>query len=211
VTLRAAFFFLLLTAATLGAGSDDPLLDARLNMVTLRLRYSEKHPKFLEARALIDMLSKRPTSITPEQHLAHVRERLAREEDADAELGLRYAERHPKRVAEAEKIAFLRQELAEAERTAKNSPPVPSAGSIIVNVLGSVSKPCRVSLPEGGAILDALAAAGGATKTGDLKKATLLHKSAKAEKIDIGKIMAGETGDVILHEGDTLVISEVSY
>lgn len=56
-------------------------------------------------------------SETPGQYRAHLSERIQQAKVEDAELSLRYTDKHPKRIAVAEKLAFLRQELQWAENT----------------------------------------------------------------------------------------------
>jgi hypothetical protein len=90
--------------------SDDPLLDARIRLEELRLRYTEKHPKVIDAEALCAALEKYFTE-APAIYHAHVKERLEQAELEEAELALRYSPQHPKYILVEMKLDFLRKEL----------------------------------------------------------------------------------------------------
>lgn len=95
--------------------------------------------------------------------------------------------------------------------------PAPAIASqtITVNVLGAVNKPSRLILPAGGTVLDALASAGGATKSGNLSKVNVIQKTTgdkpKVVAIDLKQILNGAAKDVVLRDGDTLFIGETIF
>ena len=97
--------------------SNDPLLDARLDLAAARIKYKEQNANVIQAEARVEAVAK-VFSETAADYCAHIKERLIQGEVEEAELALRYKEQHPKRIAAAAKLAFLRQEL---ERATKGS------------------------------------------------------------------------------------------
>jgi len=86
---------------------------------------------------------------------------------------------------------------------------VPRAG--VVYVLGDVNRPGGFVMQDSGAItlLQALAQAGGASKSASLSKAVLMRKNAQgyaSAKVHVGKIEKGEDPDLELHANDVLFI-----
>jgi len=86
---------------------------------------------------------------------------------------------------------------------------VPRAG--IVYVLGDVNRPGGFVMQDSGKItlLQALAQAGGASKTASLSKAVLMRKNAQGyatTKLHVGRIERGEDSDVELHANDILYV-----
>jgi polysaccharide biosynthesis/export protein len=86
---------------------------------------------------------------------------------------------------------------------------VPRAG--IVYVLGDVNRPGGFVMQDSGKItlLQALAQAGGASKSASLSKAVLMRKSAQGyetTKLHVGQIERGEDSDVELHANDILYV-----
>lgn len=86
---------------------------------------------------------------------------------------------------------------------------VPRAG--IVYVLGDVNHPGGFVMQDSGKItlLQALAQAGGATKSASLSKAVLMSKNAQgyaSTKLHVGKIEKGEAPDLDLHPNDILFV-----
>ena len=86
---------------------------------------------------------------------------------------------------------------------------VPRAG--IVYVLGDVTRPGGFVMQDSGKItlLQALAQAGGASKSASLDKAVLMRKNAEGyatTKLHVGKIEKGEDPDLELHANDILFI-----
>jgi len=97
-------------AVSIAENSDDPLLDARIQVVDLQGRYTEKHPKVVEAEAYCAAIAKY-FSESPEEYRAHVQERIVQAEADEAELSLRYKPNHPKYILVERKLTFLRKEL----------------------------------------------------------------------------------------------------
>jgi hypothetical protein len=95
--------------------SDDPLLDARIEVVTLRLHYTDKHPKMIEAQTRLNFLSK-TYSESRANYRAHIQERITEAEVEEAVLRTRYTDKHPKWVANEATLAFLREELQRAKK-----------------------------------------------------------------------------------------------
>ena len=100
--------------------------------------------------------------------------------------------------------------------------PAPSAQAtpailnpIVVNVLGEVNNPSRVTLPKGSGLLDAIAAADGFTHIANPSKTLLIHKTAGQKpdtiKVDLKQIMTGVAKDVVLRDGDTVVIGAAIF
>jgi polysaccharide export outer membrane protein len=86
---------------------------------------------------------------------------------------------------------------------------VPRAG--IVYVLGDVNRPGGFVMQDSGKItlLQALAQAGGASKSASLSKAVLMRKNAQGyetTKLQVGKIQKGEAPDLDLHSNDILFV-----
>jgi polysaccharide export outer membrane protein len=86
---------------------------------------------------------------------------------------------------------------------------VPRAG--IVYVLGDVNRPGGFVMQDSGKItlLQALAQAGGASKSASLSKAVLMRKNAQGYesiKLRVGKIQKGEAPDLDLHSNDILFV-----
>jgi len=86
---------------------------------------------------------------------------------------------------------------------------VPRAG--IVYVLGDVNRPGGFVMQDSGKItlLQALAQAGGASKSASLSKSVLMRKNAEGyatTKLHVGKIEKGEDPDLELHANDILFI-----
>lgn len=80
-----------------------------------------------------------------------------------------------------------------------------------INVLGQVKHIDHFYLPQGSTVLDALACAGGASDTGNLTKAHLLRRGGEATEdvaVDLKAILAAKAPDIVLRNGDTLVIAE---
>ena len=89
-------------------------------------------------------------------------------------------------------------------------PQVPDA--IYVNVLGQVYHQERMALPRGSGLLDAITEAGGTTKFADTSRIILIHKTAggkpDTERINFNPIFRGTAKDIILRNGDTVVVNE---
>jgi protein involved in polysaccharide export with SLBB domain len=98
------------------------------------------------------------------------------------------------------------QEPAPAASPAEQLP-----DSIYVNVLGQVNRQERMALPKGSGLLDAITEAGGITKFADASKIILIHKSPgqkpDTERINFNPIFMGTAKDVILRNGDTVVVN----
>jgi polysaccharide biosynthesis/export protein len=86
---------------------------------------------------------------------------------------------------------------------------VPRAG--IVYVLGDVNRPGGFVMQDSGKItlLQALAQAGGASKSASLSRTVLMRKNAQGyetTKLHVGKIQKGEAPDLDLHSNDILFV-----
>jgi polysaccharide biosynthesis/export protein len=86
---------------------------------------------------------------------------------------------------------------------------VPRAG--IVYVLGEVNRPGGFAMQDSGTItlLQALAQAGGASRTASLSKAVLMRKNGQGyvtTKLQVGKIERGQAPDLDLHANDILFV-----
>jgi len=94
-------------------------------------------------------------------------------------------------------------------------PQAPPTGWITVNILGQVNYQSRIYLPSGATLLDAIASAGGFTKIANPSKVTLLRKTAGERPdslhIDLKPIIAGTNRDVILRDGDTIIVGEATF
>jgi protein involved in polysaccharide export with SLBB domain len=79
-----------------------------------------------------------------------------------------------------------------------------------VNVLGEVNKPSRISLPAFSTLLDAIASAGGLTKSAEAHKVLIIHKSSGEKpdttEVNLAAILTGTAQDVLLQTGDTIVV-----
>ena len=114
VILLASLMFPLLCNAEVTTNSDDPLLDARIQVEQFHLRYSEKNPRMTQAEKEADMLS-RTAHESPEQYQAHILERLQDAQAEKARLSLRYNEKHPKMMMVEHLMLFLQGELDRAK------------------------------------------------------------------------------------------------
>ena len=87
-----------------------------------------------------------------------------------------------------------------------------SPGTINVNVLGQVNRQEQMALPKGSGLLDAISQAGGTTKFADTSRITVIHKSAgekpDTQRINFNLIVLGTAKDIILRDGDTVVVNE---
>lgn len=76
-----------------------------------------------------------------------------------------------------------------------------------VSVMGQVAKPGQYVLTKSQRVLDVLAQAGGVSNDAAADDATLMNKDGRSSIIDLRKLFAGDlTANVVLHDGDTLVI-----
>ena len=94
--------------------------------------------------------------------------------------------------------------------------PAPTiANPITINVLGAVNRPARCVLPTGATVLDALAAAGGAMRVGDLAKVRIIRRNTDGKTdttlINVKNILNGQAKDVPLRDGDTLNVPETLF
>jgi polysaccharide export outer membrane protein len=91
---------------------------------------------------------------------------------------------------------------------------VPPEAAISVSVLGAVRSPGIHKLPagEGATLLKAIALAGGlserASKGGIQIRRNNLTGEDKLLKVDLGDILSGKEPDVVLQEGDVVVVKE---
>ena len=91
---------------------------------------------------------------------------------------------------------------------------VPPEAAISVSVLGAVRNPGIHKLPagEGATLLKAIALAGGlserASKGGIQIRRNNLTGEDKLLKVDLGDILSGKAPDVVLQEGDVVVVKE---
>ena len=91
---------------------------------------------------------------------------------------------------------------------------IPPEEAISVSILGAVRSPGIYKLPvgEGASLLRAIALAGGlndrASKGGIQIKRGGEMGEASIMKVDLGKILSGEKPDVLLTEGDVVIVKE---
>jgi protein involved in polysaccharide export with SLBB domain len=106
----------------------------------------------------------------------------------------------------------LHQSPAQQPQPLPQPPPqqiqVPAPDQIAVNILGEVNRPARIILQKGATLLDAIASAGGFTRTANPSRVILIHKSAGEKPdsvhIDLKPILNGVAKDVPLRDGDTV-------
>lgn len=106
-----AMILLSTSAALMADGSDDPALDAEINVVVLGTRYTDKHPAMAEARAKLDALSQRTPAVPLDAYRSHLQERIDEAQREDWGLSQKYRSHYPARQLLAEKLKFLRGEL----------------------------------------------------------------------------------------------------
>lgn len=91
---------------------------------------------------------------------------------------------------------------------------VPPGEAVSVSVLGAVRSPGIYKLPvgEGASLLNAIARAGGLTDRASKSGVQIQRREASAEesvlKVNLGDILSGKSPDVILQEGDVVVVKE---
>ena len=91
---------------------------------------------------------------------------------------------------------------------------VPPEAAVSVSVLGAVSSPGVYKLPvgDGASVLNAVARAGGlndrASQSGIQIKRRDASGDEKVLKVDLGDILSGKESDVVLQEGDVIVVKE---
>ena len=77
------------------------------------------------------------------------------------------------------------------------------------------NRPARVALPKGSGLLDALASAGGFTRTANPGNILVIHKGTGAKpetvKVNLKPIVTGVTKDIMLKDGDTVVVGEAIF
>jgi hypothetical protein len=106
--------FVSIASNLFGADSKDPLLDAELNLVLLRIQFREEHPRIFEAKAIVSGLAKTST-ISAADHIAAIQERLVEAEIENTAAAQKYRDEHPARVPPAAKLAFLKEALRKAQ------------------------------------------------------------------------------------------------
>jgi len=115
--LTLTFVGLLISLVAVAAeNTDDPLLDARLDVMTLKLRFTEKHPKLILARMRLKDIS-RTFSESPAEYRTHLQARIRQAGTEESELRMHYTKTHPKMIAVEAMLAFLRSELQRTEGT----------------------------------------------------------------------------------------------
>ena len=97
-------------------------------------------------------------------------------------------------------------EVGEPVATTAGNAPV-----IEVRVSVGVRRPGSVQLPVGATINNAIAAAGGTTEYASLRRVVLRRAGEKPEKliIDVKSIRAGKTPDIVLRQGDSILVPEI--
>lgn len=95
----------------LATDSDDPLLDARIDLQELSLVYAHQNPKVIAARERLEELTKTYADETLIEYQAHVRERIQEAEAEAGELIHIYLPSSPRMRAVQAKLDFLRSEL----------------------------------------------------------------------------------------------------
>lgn len=94
-------------------------------------------------------------------------------------------------------------------------PQATPSSQIFVNVLGEVNRPARVVLPKGSGLLDAIASVDGLSRYANPSRITLIHKStgerSDSTRIDLRPIIAGAAKDIVLRDGDTVVVGESRF
>ena len=115
--MRLIACLLVLRGATIAWAGDlnEEVLDARIQLIGLRMRYGEKHPKIIEAETRIDVLSKEAPSVAPPEYLSAVKHKIVELRADEAVARLRYGSQHPKIIEMEEKLRFLREEEKKAD------------------------------------------------------------------------------------------------
>jgi polysaccharide export outer membrane protein len=91
---------------------------------------------------------------------------------------------------------------------------IPPEEAISVSILGAVRNPGNYKLPvgDGASLLRAIAIAGGLNDRASKRGVQVKRRADTGEetimKVDFGKILSGEAPDVILQEGDVIVVKE---
>jgi hypothetical protein len=109
-------FSVTIAVAAATEDSDDPLLDARIEVATLRLNHTENSPILIEAEVRFDAISKN-FSETPAEYRDHLQERIVQAEIEESVLRLHYTDKHPKMIMAKMRMSFLRQELQRTDGT----------------------------------------------------------------------------------------------
>jgi septal ring factor EnvC (AmiA/AmiB activator) len=95
--------------------SDDPVLDAKIDVAVLSADYTDAYPKVVAAKDhLAFLLSSTPLESSSLYH-AHVQERIEQVQREDTALSRTYKEQHPKRKVLAGELVFLQKELHQSE------------------------------------------------------------------------------------------------
>lgn len=88
---------------------------------------------------------------------------------------------------------------------------IPWASSRIIPVLGDVRAARNVPFHRGMRLTEALAAAGGATRTADTADIRIVRgplSNAKVYRADLNAVISGKTADVVLAPGDVVFVTE---
>jgi len=80
----------------------------------------------------------------------------------------------------------------------------------VVSVMGSVAKPGEITLREGLTVSRALAAAGGALPTANLRKVWVLRGEERTA-INVRKVLDGKQADFVLSAGDRVIVDESMF
>lgn len=74
-------------------------------------------------------------------------------------------------------------ESSESSVSVEDAPVAPSSAAVVVHVLGSVARPGIVEVRVGDRVIDAIAAAGGATDTADVSRVNLARELVDGEQL----------------------------
>lgn len=77
----------------------------------------------------------------------------------------------------------------------------------LVSIMGHVGKPGEITFREGLNLSSALAAAGGALPTANLRKVHVLRGDVRIQ-VNVRKILAGKQSDFQLHAGDRVIVKQ---
>lgn len=107
---------LLGVSIALGDSTVDALVNAKLELAVLQQRYTDNHPKMVEARTRMATLSRAARSVSPQDYAGAIQRRTSELKIEEAELSLRYSEKHPKRADISAKLQALQQEVIRVRR-----------------------------------------------------------------------------------------------
>ena len=113
---------------------DQKIKALRLELLSLKARYSDKHPDIKKTkREIAEIEAQNPTLAKSTVGLAEKQEQLKKLQNQSKDLQARLGDKHPDRIEIEKKIIILRQEIDSFTKTAQNRSPTDDPETTTVN------------------------------------------------------------------------------